>query len=331
MGNDIKRGIIFYSYQYEYYVGKMKLEDCFKAAFEAGAEGVDINPTQMVPGYPNPSEKFIDNWYYLMDKYKTKPVSMNTMLDTYPYKYRKATDEELYQQFMSAINLAKKMGFSRTRLQPPKSILEKCLRYAEEKDVIIGYEIHAPKTFRSNEIQEVAEMICKYNTKHIGFIPDLSIYSKCLPPVMLNQYRRKGAQEKIIKYLEELYQEKGIIDDSKTAREKYAEEIRKMGANEADYELLGWSGAYVNSSPDDLKDLIPYAINIHGKFYEMTEDCQEPSVDYENIIPKLIELGYSGYIVSEYEGQRWVEDIVEVDSVEQVRRQHIMLKRLLGH
>ena len=85
------------------------------------------------------------------------------------------------------------------------------------------------------------------------------------------------------------------------------------------------------AQPEDIKDIIPYIVSIHGKFYEMTEDCREPSVDYENIVPRLAELGYDGYIVSEYEGQRWVEDINGVDSIEQVRRQHVMLKRLLGH
>ena len=44
----------------------------------------------------------------------------------------------------------------------------------------------------------------------------------------------------------------------------------------------------------------------------------------------LVEGGYSGYINSEYEGQRWIQDVFEDDSVEQVRRHHVMLKRLLG-
>ena len=44
----------------------------------------------------------------------------------------------------------------------------------------------------------------------------------------------------------------------------------------------------------------------------------------------LVEGGYDGYINSEYEGQRWIQDAFEVDSTEQLRRHHVMLKRLLG-
>lgn len=39
--------------------------------------------------------------------------------------------------------------------------------------------------------------------------------------------------------------------------------------------------------------------------------------------------GYEGYVCSEYEGNRWVEDAQEVDSTEQVRRQQLMFCRLL--
>ena len=43
-----------------------------------------------------------------------------------------------------------------------------------------------------------------------------------------------------------------------------------------------------------------------------------------------IEGGYDGYLSSEYEGNRHIQDAFEVDSVEQVRRQQEMFKRLLG-
>ena len=69
--------------------------------------------------------------------------------------------------------------------------------------------------------------------------------------------------------------------------------------------------------------------NIHGKFYEMTEDDVEYSIPYDKIVEVLKQGGYQGHICSEYEGNRWVEDAEEVQSVEQVKRQHRMLCRLL--
>lgn len=62
----------------------------------------------------------------------------------------------------------------------------------------------------------------------------------------------------------------------------------------------------------------------------MQDDYTEYSIPYEQIIPLLIEGGYDGYLSSEYEGNRHIQDAFPMDSVEQVRRQHVMFKRLLG-
>jgi hypothetical protein len=55
------------------------------------------------------------------------------------------------------------------------------------------------------------------------------------------------------------------------------------------------------------------------------------TVDGEVFSPAEMTFSTGGraYMVSEFEGQR-PQDAFETDSCEQVRRQHLMLKRLLG-
>jgi hypothetical protein len=62
----------------------------------------------------------------------------------------------------------------------------------------------------------------------------------------------------------------------------------------------------------------------------MTEDYVEPSIPYDEIVKVLKQGGYKGYICSEYEGNRWIQDAFPVDSIEQVRRQQEMFKKLIG-
>jgi hypothetical protein len=69
--------------------------------------------------------------------------------------------------------------------------------------------------------------------------------------------------------------------------------------------------------------------HIHAKFYEMIDDETEYSIPYDEVIPVLEEGGYQGYLSSEYEGNRHIQDVFEVDSVEQVRRQQEMFMKLL--
>ena len=85
---------------------------------------------------------------------------------------------------------------------------------------------------------------------------------------------------------------------------------------------------YVN--PRRLLEFMPYIFHVHGKFYEMLDDYTEYSIPYDEVVSVLNEGGYSGYISSEFEGNRHIQDAFEVDSVEQVRRQQVMLKNLIG-
>jgi hypothetical protein len=57
---------------------------------------------------------------------------------------------------------------------------------------------------------------------------------------------------------------------------------------------------------------------------------REYSIPYDEIIPVLMEINYSYSIDSEYEGQRWIQDAVITDSCEQVRREHVVFRRLFG-
>ena len=62
----------------------------------------------------------------------------------------------------------------------------------------------------------------------------------------------------------------------------------------------------------------------------MLDDGTEYSIPYDKIVAALKAGNYQGYLSSEYEGNRHIQDAFPVDSVEQVRRQHAMLERLIA-
>ena len=53
----IKRGVSLYSFQEEYFLRTMSLEDCIAAAADIGALGIEIIPEQSIPGYPAPHRR----------------------------------------------------------------------------------------------------------------------------------------------------------------------------------------------------------------------------------------------------------------------------------
>jgi sugar phosphate isomerase/epimerase len=62
---------------------------------------------------------------------------------------------------------------------------------------------------------------------------------------------------------------------------------------------------------------------IQAKFHAIDEALADANIPWESIIPMLKQAGYDGYLSSEYEGDRapW-------RAVEQVRRQHALIRKL---
>jgi len=87
------------------------------------------------------------------------------------------------------------------------------------------------------------------------------------------------------------------------------------------------SGTTPYSKPEDIVPLLPYVYCCHAKFNHMTEDFTEISIPYEKVVNLLIENEWDGYLLSEYEGK---SKNVTGYARDQVRKQHVMLKRLLG-
>ena len=59
----IKRGVSLYSFQEEYFLRTMSLEDCIAAAADIGARGIEIIPEQSIPGYPKLTDEFVQTWH----------------------------------------------------------------------------------------------------------------------------------------------------------------------------------------------------------------------------------------------------------------------------
>lgn len=321
----IKRGVSLYSYQNEYFLHLMNLEDCIKAVSDLGATGVEILPEQMVNEFPRLSNSFLDKWFGWMEKYNTTPTCMDGFLDTLLYKNRILADDELVDLMERDLRVASELGcfVLRTLCTTPVRIIERSLPIAAKYGVKIGLEIHPPLDIESSWFEPYQDLIDRQGHEWFGIIPDMGIFEKVPSRVHQERAIRDGANRKIVEYITESYL-------NKIPKEKVRSEIEKMGANSFDYGWLERAYRTLYTDPQALKKHKDYIFHIHGKFYDMLPDYTDDCIDYEGVIAVLKEIGYDGYLSSEYEGNRVIEDAYPVDSVEQVRRQHEMFKRLLA-
>jgi Xylose isomerase-like TIM barrel len=326
LGAGLRRAVSLYSYQEEFFLKKMNLEDCIAAAASTGATGIEIVGEQSIRGCPKlPSDAFVDQWFGWMDKYGVTPVAHDMFMDYTKKKGHYWTDNEAVESFKQDIRFAHKLGFKviRVIVNVTPEIMEKIIPFAEDHDVKLGIEVHSPWHINSAWMYRHWEVMERTGTKHFGFIPDMGAFTKRLARVQVERLIRQGADPKIAEFVCEQH-EKGVMAEYIIAK------VAQMTNKRIDMAVAELSRHNIMVNPISLLQHSDRIIHIHGKFYEMLEDYTEYSIPYKEVIDVLKKGNVNCYISSEYEGNRHIQDVYEVDSVEQVRRHQEMLKRLIA-
>jgi hypothetical protein len=320
----IKRGVAMYSFQEEYFMRTMTVEDCLRQMSDIGAYRIELLAEMMVPNFPNPSNAWVDQWHGWVDKYKMVPTAYTQFIDTMRTKTHNLTLEEGVQTMMRDIKLAKRLGIPKIRalVGTPVDILEATVPQLEKEDVWLGVEIHFPIPIKGHLVERLLKIADK--TDHFGFVPDFGIFQNKPNPYQRDRMVRDGD----ITHDAALFIENAW--ENKVDKQKVIADVKKMSAGPA---AAGYVENVYNIVAQDPRDLIPIMSkcrHIHGKTWGLTEACVDPAIDLTQVIPTLIKGGYDGDIATEYEGQRWVQDIEPFSAVEMIDRHQVMLRRLLG-
>lgn len=348
----IKRGVSLYSYQQSQFFKKLDWKAQVREVREGlGTDGIEIINEQLIRHYPFPSDEFLYDWRSYLARYNMQAVTMDVYLDVHQFRDHVMTHREAAEHLKNDIRLAAKMGFRnvRTLVLVPIDVIEAALPTAEKYNVRIGKEIHAPWPIKPGNfvqpkkgmaaginfraVDEIIELRERTRSKYIGLVPDFGIFQHSPSEVAIAYVKRHAMKPEAVDWILEnapAYGHDELID---AVDEKFPG--HGIPINNIDRMALHKPCC----QPEDLIDIIPYIVSIHGKFYNMTEipgnpGCYEDQcIDYETPIRYLKQHGFDGYINSEFEGQRDQQDMGEenlVDEVEQVRRHHEMLRRLIG-
>jgi sugar phosphate isomerase/epimerase len=293
-------GVSLYSYGGDFLV-TMTLEDCLADIADMGATGVEILADTHIPSYPNPTAEWIDEWHSLITRYGLTPTCYSSWLDTRLRKDRTLTVEEAVPLLARDVELAHRLGFTIVRpklgvvsldlIPDPiwRETVERVLPTAAEHGIRIAPEIHAPTALKSKIVDDYLNLARE--TAHFGLLIDTGIFQNA---------EREGLHSDSV-YV--------FGDPDPELRERVGREMMKP----------------MNEDPADLVDLMPYVFHVHAKFWDMTDELEDPHVPYEAVVKALVEGGYQGSLSSEYEGAR---DLYRASDM--VRRQQAMLRRLVG-
>lgn len=322
----IQRGVSLYSFQEEMFLGQMSVEDCIAFAASIGARGIEVLPEQNMPGFPHITDAQIGQWHEMLARHGAHFTAYDMFLDTKRRKDRLMSDDEQVESIQRDLVLCNRLGIKNMRVlifvRP--DILERCVPLAEKLDVHMGVEVHAPWYLDHAWILRTIEVADRLKTSHLGILPDMGIFMKHYPPVMRARFERQGARPEVTQFIVDQHEQKVMCEYT------IYEVAVKMQGNRAEVAMAETLRHNPFANPRRIGDFAPYFRHIQAKFYEMNADCTDPSLAYDEVIAELVKVGWEGTLSSEYEGNRWIQDVQAVDSREQVRRQHVMFEALIA-
>lgn len=285
-GSHFKYGVSLYSFMGDYGT-VLDLESSLSAVADVGATGVEILGEGHIPGYPNPSSEWIDEWYRLLEKYALEPTNYGSWIDTRLHPGRSMTAVEGSEALSRDLRIASQLGFQFVRPKigvvssdlVPDPIwtesVERSLDLAHELDIVICPEIHSPTPIKHPVVDDYLELISRTGTKNFGLLIDTGIFQD--RPIPLRQ------------------------GETRETRPAFLDGI---GVDPADFAAVA-----------------EHVVFVQAKFHDIDENLADQQIPWEPVLRAFKDAGYNGYLSSEYEGDRspW-------RSLEQVRRQHALMR-----
>lgn len=319
-------GLTLYSASAEFRAGWYDFDGLLNRVAELGiGPGIEIVASQVLPTYPEVTDDFAHAWHEAFDKHGFTASSFGANLDMGRRRDRDMTPDEEYEFTETLFRGAKKLGFPLVRIQSAKpELLRRLLPLAEDLELKLAYEIHAPLGPNSPEIMKVREVYAELDSPLLGFVADFSSTMHSMSPTLLRAVRRAGLDDESVQRLQAIWATDAPM------RERQEEFIGYLRGRDFDPARLG-SFAHLAFNmhghviPKEWADIMPQIMHVHAKFYDIDEQGNEPAIDYPELVRVFVEGGYRGYWSSEWEGHAFAE-LGEVDPLLLVRKQHDLIR-----
>jgi sugar phosphate isomerase/epimerase len=289
----------------------------------------------------------VDRWNGWMERYDLVPVCVDHFSDRRMWKNKDLSDDELFERSTWYIKTAAKLGAHTIRLLHDEhigieafqrdykltdlKIAEKLLPVAAKYNVVMALECHAPTSVDDPIHQPYLDMAERMGLPFIGLQVDFSSYEYCISSADVGMYSRQGAHADILNFVREKERETYFAGRD-FVYDEIKDKVEKMGPNEIDLSAIKFHIGFAKKhSIEKLKEYASRLVYAHGKFYDIDENGQVDNIDYPRVLKTLKEGGYKGYICSEFEGNRRMNDAGWVDEIDYIRRHQILMRKCLGY
>lgn len=291
-GGPFQYGVSLYSFMTDYGT-VMDLETALAAVADVGATGVEILGEGHIERYPEPTTEWIDRWFSLLEKYSLEPTNYGSWIDTRLHSSgvhaRDLTAVDGAEMLQRDLRLAKRLGF----------------RFVRPKIGVVSSDL-IPHPIWTESVERSLDLAAELD---VVICPEIHSPTPIKHEVVddyIDLIERTGTKHF------GLLLDTGIFQDRPIPL--------KPG------ELPGRRPAFLDGiavDPADIADIAKYVVFIQAKFHDIDENLEDQQIPWEPVLRALKDAGYTGYLSSEYEGER-----IPWRSLEQVRRQHSLIRSI---
>ncbi|HEY8591219.1 MAG TPA: DUF6379 domain-containing protein [Naasia sp.] len=287
-GAPFKYGVSLYSHMTDFGT-VMDLDMALAGIADIGATGVELLGEGHIPGYPEPSAAWIDTWFALLGRYGLEPTNYGSWVDTRLHRGRAMTETEGAAFLERDLRLAARLGFP----------------FVRPKIGVVSDDL-VP-----DPIWEGAVERCLDTAQELGIIicPEIHSPTPIQHPVV----------EAYVAFIERTGTENfGLLIDTGIFQDRPIP-LRPGETRETRPAFLDGIG----TDPADLQLVKDHVVFVQAKFHDIDEGLEDQNIPWRPVLSALADIGYTGYLSSEYEGDRspW-------RSIDQVRRHHALLRAL---
>jgi sugar phosphate isomerase/epimerase len=287
-GGPFRYGVSLYSFMHDYGT-VMDLETAMAGIADLGATGIEILGEGHIPGYPEPATAWIDAWFELLDRYRLEPTNYGSWIDTRLHPGSDMTAAQGAAILQRDLRLAKKLGF----------------RFVRPKIGVVSSDL-IPHPIWTESVERSLDLAAELD---VVICPEIHSPTPIRHPVVddyIALIERTGTKHF------------GLLIDTGIFQDRPIP-LRPGETRETRPAFL--DGIHVD--PADLIDIGRYVVFVQAKFHDIDEKLEDQQIPWEPVLRGLRDAGYTGYLSSEYEGDRapW-------RSIEQVRRQHSLMRRI---
>jgi hypothetical protein len=326
-GLPFRLGLTLYSATAELAAGLYTLDSLLARVADAGVgPGIEIVASQVLREYPVVTDEFTRHWFETFDRYGFEPSSFGANLDMGRMRTREMTEDEEFEFTAELFRGATKLGFPLVRIQSAKrGLIRRLIPLAEELELKMAYEIHAPSGPNTPDIMAIREVYDEFDSPLLGFVADLSSTMRAMSPTLVRAVRRMGLDDEAVERMQAIW----ATDDGMFDRQN--EFIAYLQGRGIDPATLGPHARLAfnmhgHLPVSDWADIMPQILHVHAKFFDIDESGEEPAIDYPAIVHEFVRGGYRGYWSSEWEGHAFA-NLGDVDPIALVRKQHDLVAR----